>query len=241
MRCIFVGIEYAGKSTLIKLLTDYYRHRKLSVHVDDHFTIPDSTLSAESRAAYVNFPDDVKERMQRMQIQYHVEVIKNYPNTLIAGWHIEEAVYTSVYGKDPNSPYYGNYHYRAQRVYEAQVMEARLPDVVLIHVTASDQVIQERIKTDPHEYQIINSEDIPNINSLFEEEIEKSLFTHKGRKIVLDTTDKTPTESLDELLLLSEPLITFGELAVRTLPVPVTSYEVKYENGVRKTIDSTSS
>ncbi|MCY4404463.1 MAG: hypothetical protein OXD54_18010 [Candidatus Poribacteria bacterium] len=240
MRCIFVGIEYAGKSTLIKLLTDYYRHRKLAVHVDDHFTIPDSTLSADSRAVYVNFPNDVKERMQRMQIQYHVEVIKNYPNTLIAGWHIEEAVYTTVYGNDPDSPYYGNYQYRAQRGYETQVMEARLPDVVLIHVTASDDSIKERMETDPHEYQIIKSEDIPNLKQLFDEEIDKSLFTHKGRRIVLDTSDKTPTESLDELLLLTEPLITFGELAIRALPVPDSAYEVRYENGVRKTITTKS-
>ena len=234
MRCVFAGIEYAGKSTLINLLTEYYRHRKLAVHVDDHFTIPDSTLSAESRAAYVDFPDDVKERMQRMQIQYHVEVIKNYPNTLIAGWHIEEAVYTTVYGGDPESSYYQNYHYRAQRGYETQVMEARLPDVVLIHVTASDDAIKARMKDDPHEYQIIKAEDIPRLKRLFDEEIDKSLFTQKGRKIVLDTTDKTPSESLDALLLLSEPLITFGELAIRALDVPDVPYQVRYENGIRK-------
>ena len=234
MRCVFVGIEYAGKSTLINLLTEYYRHRKLSVHVDDHFTIPDATLSAGSRAAYINFPDDVKERMQRMQIQYHVEVIKNYPNTLIAGWHIEEAVYTTVYGGDLKSPYYQNYHYRAQRGYETQVMEARLPDVVLIHVTASDEEIKKRMEADPHEYQIIKAADIPTLKRLFEEEIDKSLFTQKGRKIVLDTTDKTPSESLDELLLLSEPLITFGELAIRSIPVPNVPYEVRYERGIRK-------
>lgn len=236
MRCIFVGIEYAGKSTLINLLTDYYRHRKLSVHVDDHFTIPDSTLSAESRAAYIDFPNDVKERMQRMQIQYHVEVIKNYPNTLISGWHLEEVVYTTVYGDVPDSPYYSNYHYNAQRGYETQVMEARLPDVVLIHVTASEEAIKDRMTTDPHEYQIIKAADIPKLKALFQEEIDKSLFTHKGRKIVLDTTDKSPTESLDELLLLSEPLITFGELAIRSMPVPDTPYQVRYENGVRNMV-----
>lgn len=234
MRCVFVGIEYAGKSTLINLLTEYYRHRKLAVHVDDHFTIPDATLSAESREVYVNFPDDVKERMQRMQIQYHVEVIKNYPNTLIAGWHIEEAVYTTVYGSDPESPYYGNYHYHAQRGYETQVMEARLPDVVLIHVTASDEAIKKRMEADPHEYQIIKAKDIPKLKHLFAEEIDKSLFTQKGRKIMLDTTDKTPSEALDELLLLSEPLITFGELAIRSMPVPDVPYQVRYESGIRK-------
>lgn len=231
MRCIFVGIEYAGKSTLINLLTKYYRHRKLSVHVDDHFTIPDSTLSSESRAAYINFPNDVKERMQRMQIQYHVEVIKNYPNTLIAGWHIEEAVYTSVYGGNPDSSYYGNYSYRAQRGYETQVIEARLPDVVMIHVIASDSVIRKRMESDRHEYQIINAKDIPTLNQLFQDEIDKSLF---NKKIVLDTTDKTPSESLDELLQLTEPHITFGELAVRSMNVPEAAYEISYENGVRK-------
>lgn len=236
MRCIFVGIEYAGKSTLINLLNEYYRHRKLSVHVDDHFTIPDSTLSPESRAAYIDFPNDVKERMQRMQIQYHVEVIKNYPNTLIAGWHIEELVYSSFYGDNPESPYYQNYHHRAQRGYETQVMEARLPDVVMFHVTASDDAIKQRMEANPHEYQIIKSEDISNLKQLFQEEIDKSLFTHKGRTIVIDTTDKTPSESLDELLLLSEPLITFGELAIRMMDVPDVPYHVKYENGVRKTV-----
>ncbi len=236
MRSIFAGIEYAGKSTLIKLLDAYYRQRKLPTHGDDHFTLPDASLSPESRALMLNFPDDVKERAQRMQIQYHIEVIKNYSNTLIAGWHIEEAVYSAVYGDDPESPYYKNYDYRAQRIYEAQVFEARLPDVVLIHVTASDEAIRERMQADLHEYQIIKEADIPEIKRRFEEEIEKSLFTQKGRKIAIDTTDKTPQESLDELLALSEPLITQAELAIRALPVPDGDYEVRYENGVRKMI-----
>ena len=171
-----------------------------------------------------------------MQLQYHVEVIKNYPNTMIAGWHIEELVYSSFYGDDPESPYYTKYHINAQRGYETQVIEARLPDVVMIHVTASDAAIAERMETDPHEYQIIKKADIPTLKRLFQEEIDRSLFAQKGRKIVLDTTEKSPTESLDELLLLSEPLVTFGELAVRAMEVPETDYQVRYENGVRKMI-----
>ncbi len=236
MRCIFVGIEYAGKSTLIQLLGDYYRHRKLRVHGDDHFTVPDATLSPESRALMVGFPDDVKERMQRMQIQYHVEVIRNYANTLISGWHIEEAIYADLYGDDPDSPYYKKYGYRFQRIYESMVLESRLPDIVMIHVTASHESIAQRMKADPHEYQIIKEGDIPDLKRRFEEEIDKSLFTHKGYKIDIDTTDKTPDQSLDELLLRSEPLITQGELAIRALPVPAGEYEVAYEKGVRKIV-----
>jgi hypothetical protein len=236
MRSVFVGPEYAGKSTLIDLLTDYYRQRSQRVHGDDHFTIPDATLSPESRAAYVGYPNDVKERLQRMQLQYHVEVLRNYDHVMIAGWHIEEAIYSEMYGEDPENPYYPRYHYRHQRLYEVQVMEARLPDLVLIHVTASDGKIRERMTADPHEYQITKSADVPALKARFTDEVDKSLFTHKGLLIEIDTTDSTPQQSLDELLLKSEPLITQGELALRQLPVPDGPYDVVYENGVRRMV-----
>ena len=183
----------------------------------------------------VGFPRDVKERMQRMQIHYHVEVIKNYANTLISGWHMEEAVYSAAYGDDPDNPYYANYGYGHQRLYETMVLEQRLPDIVLIHLTASDEAIRERMSAEPHEFQIIKEKDIAHLKEQFAEEIDKCLFTHKGRKIDLDTTGKTPAESLDELLLLSEPLVTAGEVAMRALPIPDGEYAVVYENGVRKT------
>ena len=234
MRSIFVGIEYAGKTTLINQLQSYYNHRNRPTHNDDHFTIPDSSLSPESRAEYVGYPNDVKERMQRMQLHYHIEVIKNYPNTLISGWHIEEAVYTSMYGDDPENPYYPNYHYGFQRHYEVMTLEARLPDIVMFNVTASEDAIKERIRTNPHEYQIIREQDISELQKRFDEEIEQSLFNSKGRLINIDTTGKTPGESLDEILLKSEPLITDGELAMRAIPIPDGEYEVRYENGVRK-------
>jgi hypothetical protein len=236
MRTIFAGIEYAGKSTLVQLLDQYYRHRRCPTHTDDHFSIPDASLSPASQALMMGFPDDVKERGQRMQIHYHVEVIRNYPNTLISGWHLEEAVYCAVYGDDPESPYYKNYGYRFQRLYESLVLEARLPDVVLVHLTASDETIRQRMQAHPHRYQIIKEKDIPRLKQLFAEEVDKSLFTHKGYTITLDTTGKTPQESLDELLLRSEPRITAGELAMRAMPVPEGEYEVRYEGGVRRTM-----
>ena len=69
---------------------------------------------------------------------------------------------------------------------------------------------------------------IEKLNSL-------SLRTHT-RTVVLDTTGKTPQESFDELLALSEPLVTMGEVALRNMEVPQGEYEVKYVNGVRQMI-----
>ncbi|MBM3263479.1 MAG: hypothetical protein FJY97_08665 [candidate division Zixibacteria bacterium] len=236
MRSIFTGIEYAGKTTLIDLLEAYYRKRRRPTHNDDHFTIPDASLSPESRKKMLDFPDDIKERMQRMQIYYHVDIIKNYPHPLIGGWFLEEAVYCALYGNEADSPYYPGYHYHFQRLYEASVIEAKLPDVVLFHLTASDEVIRERMRTNPHPFQIIREKDIAELKKRFEEEVERSLFTQKGCTVKLDTTDKTPEQSLDELLLKTESLVTDGEVAMRAMPVPNDEYEVRYENGVRKTI-----
>jgi hypothetical protein len=116
------------------------------------------------------------------------------------------------------------------------VLEAHLPDVVMFHVTASDEEIATRMKDDPHEYPIVREQDIADVKKRFDEEIGKSLFTHQRRTVVLDTTGKTPEQSFDELLLLSEPLVTMGELAMRAMDVPDKDYEVVFEKGVRKMV-----
>jgi hypothetical protein len=235
MRSIFVGIEYAGKSTLIGLLAQYYRQLHRPVHLDDHFSIPDATLSPASRAMMPSFPADVKERMQRMQIHYHVDILREYECPVLAGWHIEEAVYSAFYGAD-GGLYYPGYNYHFQRLYEAAVLEHHLPDLVMVHVTASADALRRRMTEQPHEYQIIRAEDIPVLEARFAEEVGRSLFTHQGRTIVLDTTEKTPRESFDELLLRSEPLVTPGEIALRSLPRPAGEAEVRYEHGVRRVV-----
>lgn len=236
MRSIFVGIEYAGKSTLIGLLDRYYRQRKLHTHLDDHFTLPDPTLPPESRRIVLGLPDAMKERTQRMQIQYHVDILRRYPYPIFGGWHIEEAVYTTVYGNDPESAYYPGYCWQFHRLYEAQVVTFGLPDVVMFHVTASDAALGQRMRQAPHEHPIVRERDIAVVKQRFDEEVANSLFTHQGRTVVLDTTDKTPAESLDELLLRSEPLVTPGEVALRALAVPEGEYEVRYEGGVRRMV-----
>ena len=167
MRAIFTGIEYAGKTTLIDLLGSYYEARGLPAHYDDHFSLPDRTLSEESRKLLLDAPDDMKERYQRMQIQFHIELIEFIQNPLFGGWFIEEAVYCDVYGEDPDSPYYRRYRHIKQRVYEAQIFERRLPDVVLFQLTADDDAIRARMREAPHEHQVIREPDIARIKERF--------------------------------------------------------------------------
>ena len=182
----------------------------------------------------MSYPDDVKERSQRMQIHYHIDVTKNHENVLLGGWHLEGSVYSAVYGKDPFSPYYANYWHNMQRIYESKVLEAHLPDIVLVHLSASDEAIVERMKAQPHAYQIIQREDIPDLKKRFEQEVERSLFCWGGRRIDMDTTDKTPQQSLDELLERSEPLVTPGEAALRAMPLPEGDFTIRYRDGIRE-------
>ena len=62
------------------------------------------------------------------------------------------------------------------------------------------------------------------------------MFTDQHRKVDLDTTGKTPQQSLDELLLATEGMVTAAELAMRSLPLPEGEYDVRYEGGVRQMI-----
>ena len=61
------------------------------------------------------------------------------------------------------------------------------------------------------------------------EQAENSVF----RVVTIDTTGRTPEQSFDEILLKSEPMVTFGELALRALPVPGGKQQVVYRHGVR--------
>ena len=98
MRSIFVGIEYAGKSTLASMLGEYYRQHKVPIHGDDHFTIPDAYhLADEEQRAMLDMLPAIKERFQRFQLVYHVRLLHRYRHILLGGFHIEETIYGPRY------------------------------------------------------------------------------------------------------------------------------------------------
>src|SRR5215213_1525968 len=52
MRLILTGCEYAGKSTLASALHAWGQRQGFQFHLDDHFTVPDSSLTTDEERRY---------------------------------------------------------------------------------------------------------------------------------------------------------------------------------------------
>ncbi len=205
MRLIVVGCEYAGKTTLLDGLAQWGRERDIRYHVDDHFSIPDcQTLKdkADQKAIH-RAPQAIKERFQRFQIAYHVRLLHKYQDILLAGFHIEEAVYGSRY-------YYPNLgkSFETPQSWERDMP----PDTLLVLLSAGPEVIQRRMAECPHEYSILPGNHVQDILGEFQTEFQTSWLK---RKFQIDTSDLSPDELLQAFLEASVPHLNAKDLLVR--------------------------
>ena len=65
-------------------------------HLDDHFTIPDSSLSKDDRDTMLGLSPEFKERFQRFQMVYHIRLFSLYRDMVEVGFYSEDAIYGSV-------------------------------------------------------------------------------------------------------------------------------------------------
>ena len=134
----------------------------------------------------VNLSPALKERFQRMQLVYHIRLMHRFDHILLGGFHIEEAVYGPLY------------YYPGGVASEIRQYEEEMPkNAILVHLTASVEVIQRRMETDPHEYSLIKNADIPMLLDRFQEEFDASLIPNK---IQIDTSDMAPDVLLQTFL-----------------------------------------
>ncbi|MCZ6676294.1 MAG: hypothetical protein O7E52_03485 [Candidatus Poribacteria bacterium] len=204
MRVIAVGCEYTGVTTLLEDLMAWGHERGINHHLDDHFSIPDRQfLAPEEKEVMVHLPPTLKERFQRFQIAYHVLLIQRYEHILLGGFHIEEAVYGPLY------------YYPGRAAYWLREFEAEMPDdAILAHLTATPEVIEARMKADPHEYQIIQTADIPRVLDDFQREVGASTIKHK---IQIDTSDLAWNALLQTFLDQSIPHLNTRDVLTRML------------------------
>jgi len=200
VRLILIGCEYAGKTTLVDALYAWGENRGIHFHLDDHFSIPDQFfLNADDQQAMLAMPPTIKERFQRFQIYYHIDVMANHSDVLLAGFHIEEAIYGPRY-------YYPGH---AWPPYQRRI-ESKLPgDSILLLLTASPDVIRERMRATPHQFSIVPPEDVETVSQQFEAEFRASWIE---RKLKIDTSDLQPQQILPTFLRQVRPFLDTRDL-----------------------------
>jgi shikimate kinase len=189
VKLIIIGCEYTGKSTLAQELMSWGRTHDMQFHLDDHFTIPDSSLPDEDRKIMLTLSPQFKERFQRFQDVYHVRILRKYRDAIEVGFYSENTIYGPLYyGYQP--------HFLAIR--HGRRLEKELPpETILVLLTASPSEIIRRMKDNPHAYQVIKRKDIPELLEKFEEEYQSTTI---HAKVKIDTTNLTPNQVLVELL-----------------------------------------
>ncbi|MGH2459462.1 MAG: hypothetical protein ACRDIY_11405 [Chloroflexota bacterium] len=200
MRLVLIGSEYVGKTTLVDALYAWGEARGIHFHLDDHFSIPDQYfLSPEDQQAMLAIPPTVKERFQRFQIYYHLDVIANHSDVLLAGFHVEEAIYGPRY-------YYPGH---AWPPYQRKI-ETHLPsDTILLLLTASPEVTRQRMAASPHQYPVVPAEDVEAVSREFEAEYRGSWIE---RKLRIDTSALSPDQLLPTFLGQVKPFLDTRDL-----------------------------
>lgn len=199
LRLLIVGCEYAGKTTFKEQFTKWWNNLT-GAHVvgHDHFTfygtgsngadplVPPSDELEKLKA----LAPKIKRQLQRNSIYYHLgaEWPEGFADWIVVGFHIEEVVYAPLYyGYDREGFAYGvDYNIRKY-----------FPRTFHVLVTASSDKIAERMNDNPHSDNVIKKQDIEVLLKRFKEEFNRSLV---GPKFILDTTDQTPKETLNQFI-----------------------------------------
>jgi|TARA_B100001750_G_C15495222_1_gene593690 hypothetical protein len=213
MRLILIGVEYAGKTTLANAMHDWGLSVGKKFHMDDgDFTIPDyHHLSPEDQETMWNMSPVLKERFQRMVLYYHLEILERYDDCVFGGFHIEEKIYGPRY-----------YHPESEVTYH-RWLEHKMPsNCILVNMVCEPDVIRQRMKDDPHPYQLVQPGEVEELQEEFLHEYNHSYFR---RKLEFDTTGLTPETILETFLDRVRPVLTSRDLvfldSVRTPGSPV--------------------
>lgn len=204
MRLIIIGPEYAGKTTLARRILAWIAREMgdTSVMLHDHFLpdvgegAPGRFTAEEEHAAFAGLPPFALEKYMRYMIHYHLGHHFYLDNDhLVVNWYYADAVYASLYFGYGGAGEYADRRSLA-RGHDADVMAAA-PDTVLLHLTASAEAIQERMRAEPRPASPVQAADIETIRARFAEEFAASKIR---RRMSLDTTGTTPEETLRAFL-----------------------------------------
>ncbi len=212
MRLIIAGCEYSGTTTLAFALDDWLEEtmgaRFPLIH--DHWKLPDTSghpqadMTDDERGQVLALSPVLKEMTQRHSLYYHIQANSwNGPDWLSIGLHIDDSVYAPLY-----FGYGGDGKPHDRKVVSQQVEGSILrfaPDIVLVQVTASAEVIADRIRANPHPNGPLKAGDVQTVLDRFDDAFARSTVRHK---IALDTSDSSVEDTVAEFARKVEPHLT---------------------------------
>ncbi len=221
MRLIMVGCEYVGTSSLIQEISGWVERAmggKMGIH--DHWKAPQlshAEHTKEENEGFLALSPNLRESFQRYHMEYHLSpsFYHDADHTMV-GFHIDEAVYAPLYYGYGAPNEYGDRE-QAARTTEASLLEIAR-DTVLILLKASPEVIRARMKADPHANALVTDGDVEKVLAAFEDQHTRSLLR---KKIVIDNTDQTVSESLADFVTQIQPFLTHADrsrILTRNLP-----------------------
>lgn len=219
MNLIIAGCEYAGTTTLANGIARWAQSTMGGTQeIHDHFKIPHiacyrhgpsaEPLTDQELAHIMSWSPKLKEMVQRQSVNYHMPNNCDADDYILVGFIIEDAVYAPMffgYGheKEPQ----GGWRWKYARHIESEVI-GQAPDTMLVLVTASPDVIAERMTRNPHPFSIVKGKDIEPVLAEFEMEYERSII---HTKIAIDTSSATVEESIEELRQAIQPNLTIED------------------------------
>ena len=161
-------------------------------------------LTHEEQDQIMALSPKLKEMLQRYHLQYHLHPsFYAQDDHIMVGAHIDEGILGPIYFDYGGDGQYANRR-PSMRHYEEQILELA-PDTILVLVTASAEVIRQRMKDNPHLAGALQDTDVEHVLERHEEEYADSLLLHKTR---LDTSSASIQESTDEIIEKITALIT---------------------------------
>lgn len=225
MKLILAGCEYSGTTTLAHaifkwgeeemgaefgLFHDHYKIPHTSGHPPtDHL----SELDDQEQEQLLALAPKIKEQIQRHSMYYHIQQFAFlegreheqgfYPDYLMIGLHIEDTIYGRLYFDYGHEGHPGDRSLVGPNI-ERAIMEYA-PDLVLVHIKATSEVIKQRMKENPHTNGVLKEKDIDVVLKQFEEGFQSSLIQNKFE---IDTSTATEEGTLQEFIDKMNPFLT---------------------------------
>lgn len=214
MRVIIIGCEYSGTTTLgysISRWAEKAMGQGFEL-VHDHWKLPHvinhpSDMTEEEQEGYLSLSLRVKEAAQRHNLYYHTPSSYN-TDGIIVGYYFEDTIYADLYYGYGGKGKPGDREVHSKKIEQLNINFA--PETILILTKATKKTIIERMKNYPHPRQIVNKNDLDLVMERFDQAFDKSDIK---QKIILDTGQKTPEETLDEFVTQAQPFFTDRDIS----------------------------